>query len=338
MYPHPPNASTYRQWVVHPAPWDNQHMSNHQTIPASMTPQTANLQSAGEGNDSRPVKSELYNNKLKIAKMVLKYEEYRNKLAQASSIASSSEETANIDLNELDSLKEEIAATVKEMSSESHIRRLKQLLSRQKRKREWKRRHLKKLQQTRDKRREKRRRLHEEIDRWRVEWIEKEEENKKKARERQKAEKQRKLEASIRNHERNSQLLVQKLLELRAIRRRKLKAQGHFFPEEGNEFFERIRQLNEQVPSSPSTENEPIEQEVISVPVHEDDKWLHVPLDMNSYSYWCQGNRSLDALQRVRNQWDYYLSTNSSEIGSKVPPTWVNPSPPSNWVWATVLN
>ncbi|KAI9280610.1 hypothetical protein BC943DRAFT_340121 [Umbelopsis sp. AD052] len=269
-------------------------MNYHQSITASMTPPTRSLPAANESNDLTSVKSELYNNKLKIAEMVLKYEDYRKKLEQASSNASSSEETVNIDISELDSLKEEIAASVKEMSSETHIRRLKQLLGRQRRKR--------------------------------------------KADERQKAEKERKLEASIRNHERNNQLLVQKLLELRAIRRRKLKAQGHFFPEEGNEFFERIRQLNEQVPSSPSTDNEPIEQEVISVPVHKDDKWLHVPLDMNSYNYWCQGNRSLDALKRVRNQWDYYLSTNSSELGSKVPPTWVNPSPPSNWVWATVLN
>jgi hypothetical protein len=92
------------------------------------------------------------------------------------------------------------------------------------------------------------------------------------------------------------------------------------------------------MPLSPSTENEPIEQEKNDVPVHEDDKWLHVPLDMHSYSYWCQGNSSLDALKRVRNQWDYYLSTTSNDTGRKVPPTWVNPSPPSNWVWATVLN
>jgi hypothetical protein len=44
---------------------------------------------------------------------------------------------------------------------------------------DWKRRHIKKLQKIRDERRERRLRLHEETDRWRLEWIEKEAQNKK---------------------------------------------------------------------------------------------------------------------------------------------------------------
>jgi hypothetical protein len=105
MYSRPPNASTYGQWVVHPVPWDNQHINNYQSNPVSLIPQTASFPAAGESNDLTPVKSELYNNKLKIAEMVQKYEEYQKKLELASSIASLSEEAVNVDLSELDSLK-----------------------------------------------------------------------------------------------------------------------------------------------------------------------------------------------------------------------------------------
>lgn len=79
-------------------------MNNHQSNQASIPP-TANLQAAGESGNMKPVKSELYNKKLKIAKMVLKYEGYQKKLEQALSTVSSPEETNNIDLSELDSLK-----------------------------------------------------------------------------------------------------------------------------------------------------------------------------------------------------------------------------------------
>lgn len=79
-------------------------MNNHQSNQASIPP-TASFRTAGESSNMKPVKSELYNKKLKIAEMVLKYEEYQKKLEQASSTVSSSEETTNVDLSELDSLK-----------------------------------------------------------------------------------------------------------------------------------------------------------------------------------------------------------------------------------------
>ncbi|KAH8554780.1 hypothetical protein BGW37DRAFT_481031 [Umbelopsis sp. PMI_123] len=338
MYPYLSKYSTPQQWVVNSKPWDHQHRNIDQSGLNLTQPETENREVVGTTDELPRVKSDLFNAKLKIAEMVLKYEEYQKKIEQAAYVDTSTMELPDVDLKDLDSMKEQISATIKEMSSESVIMRLKQLHSRQKRKREWKRRHIKKLQHTRDKRQERRRRLHEEIDQWRVEWVEKEAESKKNAQDREKAEKQRKLDASKRNHERNNQLVVQKLLELRTLRRKKLKAQGHFFPDEGNEYFEQIRKLNEQAPLSPSTEDEPVDEEINVVPVHEDDKWVHSPLDMDAYSYWCQGNKSLDSLKRVRNQWDYYLSNTSSDIDSKVPPTWVNPSPPSSWVWATVLN
>ncbi|KAJ2961688.1 hypothetical protein NQZ79_g3049 [Umbelopsis isabellina] len=222
------------------------------------------------------------------------------------------------------------------LSEESTLEQLKEKRARQKRKREWKRRHIKTLQDTRDRRRERRLKIHQDIDRWRVEWIEKDAADRQKEKERQEADKQRKLAASARNRERNNQLLVDKLLELRTIRRNKLKAQGHFFPEEGNEFYEQIRKLN-QKDQEIIKQDEPAEEEVETVEPHEDDKWLHNDLDFDTYKYWCQANSSLESLRKVRRQWDYYLTDTNKNNDMMVPLTMVQPSPPSNWIWATVL-
>jgi hypothetical protein len=111
---------------------------------------------------------------------------------------------------------------------------------------------------------------------------------------------------------------------------------GHFFPEEGNEFYEQIRRLNQREEKS-IKQDEGVEQEVEKFKPHEDDKWLHNGLDFETYKYWCQAYGSLESLRRVRRQWDYYLSDAGKNNDMKVPLTWVQPSPPSSWIWATVL-
>lgn len=146
-------------------------------------------------------------------------------------------------------------------------------------------------------------------------------------------------------------------MELRTIRRNKLKAQGkvvkhsaytsqpldakksvigHFFPEEGNEFYEQIRKLNQRDQEIIAKE-EPAQEEVKALEPHEDDKWLHNDLDIDTYRYWCQANSSLESLKKVRRQWDYYLTDTNKSNDMKVPLTMVQPAPPSNWIWATVL-
>ncbi|KAI8145037.1 hypothetical protein BJV82DRAFT_577297 [Fennellomyces sp. T-0311] len=131
--------------------------------------------------------------------------------------------------------------------------------------------------------------------------------------------------------------LVEKLIQLRNIRRKKLEAKGHFFPEEGNEFFEKIKAWNaeheegEQILERDRSKDTPLF-------VHPDDHWEQEPLDTTAYGHWSQGFQEIDSLRRVRNQWDYYLDDGPNEsIEAKVPPTWVPPAPPSNWIWATCL-
>lgn len=160
---------------------------------------------------------------------------------------------------------------------------------------------------------------------------------------------------------------MDRLTELRRIRRKRLEAQGeiscfcnlaspflfliifllgHFSPEEGNEFFEKVKAWHEK-PSAEQTLQEDDNEQSDSdrtLYVHPEDKWQRLPLDESAYGYWCQGIQSAQNLLRIRKQWDYYIVDNNENNNTrfsllgKVPPTWVTPSPPANWVWATYLD
>lgn len=71
--------------------------------------------------------------------------------------------------------------------------------------------------------------------------------------------------------------------------------------------------------------------------IHPEDKWETRSLDHSAYKYWMQGLQNTENLLRIRKQWDYYLVDDQDPNGTKVPPTWVSPAPPSNWIWATYL-
>lgn len=122
---------------------------------------------------------------------------------------------------------------------------------------------------------------------------------------------------------------------------------GHFFPEEGNEFFEKVRAWNERQDAEQvvQDDNEQAESEKMLY-VHPEDKWQHMPLDETAYRFWCQGIQSTQNLLRIRKLWDYHLVQDDEDAAApytlssrleKVPPTWVTPSPPANWIWATYL-
>ncbi|KAI8978021.1 hypothetical protein BDB01DRAFT_800428 [Pilobolus umbonatus] len=127
--------------------------------------------------------------------------------------------------------------------------------------------------------------------------------------------------------------ILSRLTKLLHLRRKKLESKGHFFPDEGNAFYEKVKEWNEQ--NQKPVEVEDVNKKVID----EQDVWNNKPLDENAYLYWCEANQSTTSLLRIRKQWDYYLSQNkeSESIHMKVPPIWVLPSPPANWVWATCL-
>ena len=123
------------------------------------------------------------------------------------------------------------------------------------------------------------------------------------------------------------------LLQLRDLRRKRLEAQGHFFPETGDDFYAKIQEQEERHSSKDGI----YEEEEKQLYINPDDYWHNTSLDHKAYSYWCQGEQDVDTLRRIRNQWDGYLVEDES-TGTKIPPVWVEPAPPSNWIWATSLD
>ncbi|KAI9277025.1 hypothetical protein BDA99DRAFT_532109 [Phascolomyces articulosus] len=139
--------------------------------------------------------------------------------------------------------------------------------------------------------------------------------------------------------------LVEKLTQLRNIRRKRLEAKGHFFSEDGNEFFEKVKSWNaEQENQKLVEEKEFPTNEEKTLYIHPEDKWNNKGLfDKKAYEYWSQGYQNTDNLRRIRTHWDYYIYDNVDESNGnssrqdKIPPTWVPPAPPSSWIWATHL-
>ncbi|KAI9493109.1 hypothetical protein BDB00DRAFT_824435 [Zychaea mexicana] len=177
-----------------------------------------------------------------------------------------------------------------------------------------------------------REKLHADIDRWQRETRQQEQQ-----RQQQSRQQESRLISPQKSKIRKLSKLVENLTQLRNIRRKRLQVKGHFFPEDGNKFFERIKILNDEQSSQelPEEEDRPEEKALY---VHPDDSWTKSDLDSRVYKYWGQAYQTTNDLRRIRNQWDYFLyEGSSSSIESKVPPTWVPPAPPSNWIWATYL-
>ena len=138
---------------------------------------------------------------------------------------------------------------------------------------------------------------------------------------------------------------MEKLTHLRNIRRKRLEVKGHFFADEGNDFFEKVKlwnitQNNKQLSEREDDVNGKQRSEETALYIHPGDKWNNnkYMFDINAYTYWSQGIQNTDNLRRIRNQWDYYnVNDDSSTIADKVPSIWVPPAPPSNWVWASYL-
>jgi hypothetical protein len=136
---------------------------------------------------------------------------------------------------------------------------------------------------------------------------------------------------------------ILKLKQLRDSRRRKLELKGHFFADDGNRFFNQVREWHDsnQVEEKNKYEiYEPLKIEPSKkLTIHKEDVWKHMPIDKQAYSYWCASDQSLEALLKNRRMWDQYISFESKgdDIIHKVPPTFVSPAPPANSVWASYL-
>lgn len=136
-------------------------------------------------------------------------------------------------------------------------------------------------------------------------------------------------------------------LELKDLKRTKPGPEETCSADDGNQFFNRIREMEtanenkekedqEQEEDSDSSELEPNQDEMC---VHEKDVWNSLELDKDAYRYWCGADQSLSKLLSTRRLWDKYIRTEPDENDTfrKVPPTFVIPPPPANGVWASYL-
>lgn len=131
--------------------------------------------------------------------------------------------------------------------------------------------------------------------------------------------------------------ILSKLTQLRTLRRRKLESKGHFFADDGNQFFNKVRAWHEADASK--EEYEVITEQKVhkKLWIDEADVWKDGQIDKSAYAYWCASDQSLDALLNNRRLWDQYIRDGDHDILHKVPPTFVTPAPPANGIWASYL-
>jgi hypothetical protein len=55
-------------------------------------------------------------------------------------------------------------------------------------------------------------------------------------------------------------------------------------------------------------------------------------------SFYQQAQWDLNSLISIRKQWDRYLVSRETPEASQIPISFVNPSPPSDSIWATALS
>ncbi|KAI9244659.1 hypothetical protein BY458DRAFT_101014 [Sporodiniella umbellata] len=130
---------------------------------------------------------------------------------------------------------------------------------------------------------------------------------------------------------------LERLKLLKSLRRKKLENQGHFFAEDGDDFFNKIKESHEQQQQEQGEETIGPGKDLT---VHEQDIWKDQEVEKEAYRYWCESIQSLDALLRTRRQWDKYIvntEMDERDPTGKIPPGFVVPSPPANWIWATYL-
>ncbi|KAL1916301.1 uncharacterized protein VTP21DRAFT_5918 [Calcarisporiella thermophila] len=143
------------------------------------------------------------------------------------------------------------------------------------------------------------------------------------------------------NRERRTMVLlkkIEKLKKLKALRRERSKREGHFFPEEDDEFFFRVQLLSEQMrPREDENEQQPNEESRHNmVGIAKNTKNDDAPSD-TAATFWLQAEANFDNLVMIRRQWDSYLVPFDDPLGTGIPPRFIDPAPPSSESWAAYL-
>ncbi|CAG8444201.1 9164_t:CDS:2 [Diversispora eburnea] len=212
-------------------------------------------------------------------------------------------------------------------------------LAKNRRHKKWNKKHIKKLQEVRDQRQRQRETLHKTIDKWRTEWIAKDLAMKREQIRKNEADRRVQEAEAKKNRHKELSKLLEKVKKLRDIRRDRLKREGHFFPEEDDEFFNKIASLNDAM----KIEEERLDQERNAAAEQKRNEAMHAGMKERererdpTYEYWHQAEFDIDNLVSIRRQWDAYLIAPGKPASSCIPPMFVTPSPPANYIWASCL-
>ncbi|CAG8456135.1 7095_t:CDS:2 [Ambispora gerdemannii] len=252
---------------------------------------------------------------------------------------SANEKEWELMVSKIEKIKSEYESNMNEILNKEFQTKLKQKISKIRRHKKWQKQHIKKLQNVRDERRRRRETLHKTIDEWRTEWIAKELAFKREQARKENAEKRvEEAEANKNRHKELSRLLEQ-VKKLRDLRRERLKREGHFFPEEDNEFFNKVASLNDAM----KIEEERLEKERNAAAEQKRDEAMDAGMKERErerdplYEYWHQAEFDLDNLVSIRRQWDAYIVPAGTQGASRIPPRFVTPTPPANYIWASCL-
>ncbi|KAF0511888.1 u11/u12 small nuclear ribonucleoprotein 59 kda protein [Gigaspora margarita] len=239
----------------------------------------------------------------------------------------------------VETAKKTLDTNMQTLLEQKFVDNLKLRLSKINRHKKWRKKHIKKLQMVRDERQRRRETLHKTIDEWRTEWIAKELALKREQARRREAEKRVQEAEANRSKHRELSKLLEKVKKLRDLRRDRLKREGHFFPEEDDEFFNKVASLNDVM----KIEEARLDQERNAAAEHKRNEAMDVVMKEREkerdpvYEYWHQAEFDIDNLISIRRQWDAFLVAPSTTGSSCIPPSFVDPSPPANYVWASCL-
>ncbi|KAF9102951.1 hypothetical protein BGX27_010799 [Mortierella sp. AM989] len=154
------------------------------------------------------------------------------------------DQTYVVAIQNAERLKRELESLQADLTPEK-LRTVRRKMVKASKRKEWKKRRITQMQEYRDTTEERRQKLNAEIDRNREKTLTRDMKKEKKKQARRAANQERRQEIRKKAQDNQVATLLHKLQRLKTLRRDRMKREGHFFPEEGNEFFEKIRKAEE---------------------------------------------------------------------------------------------
>ncbi|KAK9766857.1 hypothetical protein K7432_003753 [Basidiobolus ranarum] len=175
--------------------------------------------------ETKPEDKSLLETRKKTFKCVQLHNELKKKTIELEVSEISTEEWEH-KKQEIEELKSQIKETLHSLTNPKETERLKLKIAKRQRHKNWRKKHIKKLQTVRDERQRRRETLHKDIDEWRAEWLEKDTILKEEAARKFEADSKVEQVELKRNKHKDLTDLLKEIQKLRDLRRDKMKKEG----------------------------------------------------------------------------------------------------------------